>query len=159
TPGPDTYDPGNPDTPASGTGYGSNVRDTPSPPYVNDYGRPLQLKLPDPSATTPNLGPRQALPFTVSGNPNDYRNDFSGCSDEVHLGTPYNLISVTPQTPVDTKDVVDSLVNTDSQAHWDPVDKTIEGSSYTDWRNSPRAIRFGMFNPGQLGPGQIQVNL
>ncbi len=159
TPGPDTYDPGNPDTPASGTGYGSNVRDLPAPPYTNDYGRPLQLKLPDPSAVTPNLGPRQALPFTISGNPNDYRDDFSGCADDVRLGTQYNLLPANPQTPVETQQVVDSLVNTDSQAHWDPTDKTIEGSSFPDWRDSPRAIKFGLFDPSQLVPGQIDVRL
>jgi hypothetical protein len=159
TPGPDTYDPGDPNVPAAGSGYGSNVRDLPSPPYTNDYGRPLTLKLPDPAAVTPNLGPRQALPFTSSGNPNDYRDDFAGCSDEVQLGTIYDLVPVSAQTPVDTRDVVDSLVNTDSQAHWDPVDKTIEGSSFPDWRDSPRAIKFGLFNPNQLVPGQVQVTL
>ncbi|HEY8257122.1 MAG TPA: pilus assembly protein TadG-related protein [Gemmatimonadales bacterium] len=158
TPGPDTYDTGNPDTPASGAGYGSNVRDDGT--YLNDLGRPLTLKLPDPAATTPNLGPRQFLPFSISGNPNDYRDELSGCGDAVNLGTPYDLLPPSTQTPVSTQEVVDSLVNqADPGAHWDPQTKTIQGSAFGDWRSSPRTIKFGLFDPVQLVPGQTQVTL
>lgn len=157
TPGPDTYDPGNPDIPAAGTGYGSNVRD--DGVYTNDYGRPVSLKLPDPTSPTPNLGPRQFLPFSINGNnPNDYRPDLAGCDPNgVQLGTPYNLLPVNPTIPTSTQEVVDSLVGLDPGAQWNPVTKTIDNSTSTDWRNSPRSIKIGIFNPEQLGPAQTQV--
>jgi hypothetical protein len=157
TPGPDTYDPGNPDTPSSGTGYGSNVRDDGT--FINDLGRPISLKLPDPSNPVPQLGPRQFIPFAITGNnPNDYRPDLAGCNPNgVQLGTPYNVLPADPQIPNSTQEVVDSLIALDPGAQWNPVTQTIDGSNSSDWRNSPRTIQIGLFNPGQLGPGQSQV--
>jgi hypothetical protein len=151
-PGQDTYNPGNPDTPATGTGYGSGLRDGVGP-YTNDFGRPVSLRLPDPTAPTPPTGPRQFLPFSTNNSPdvNQYRNKIWGCDQtEMRLGTPYTVVPNTPEIPVATGEGIDSLIRSDQNAEWDDNTKTIRNSNAGNWRNSPRVIKVGFFDPSQL---------
>ena len=162
TPGQDTYDSGNPDVPAAGTGYGSNVRNDGQ--YTNDLGRPISLKLPDPTNPTPETGPRQFMPFstTNNNNPTTYRNNIEGCDpNAVQLGQQYSLLNPDPQLPVATQEGVDSLISLDPNAQWDGNTNTVTNTDgqYGNWHNSPRVIKFGLFDPGQLGPGQTSVRL
>jgi hypothetical protein len=161
-PGQDTYNPGNPDNPGSGTGYGSGLRDG-AGPYISDYGRPISLRLPDPTSPTPYNGPQQFRPFSSTGNTNDvgeYRDHVEGCDPSgIRLGQNYRLMSPNPEIPVATQQGVDSLIQTDPDAHWDDNTQTVRDSRYTNWRDSPRIIRMGFFDPGQLGPGQTTVRL
>jgi hypothetical protein len=68
-------------------------------------------------------------------------------------------MSPNPEIPVATQQGVDSLIQTDPDAHWDDNTQTVRDSRYTNWRDSPRIIRMGFFDPGQLGPGQTTVRL
>ena len=152
TPGPDTYAPGNPDQPAAvgTTGYGSGLRGT-------DYGRQVGLVLPDPA--TPVTGPNQFRPFSATGSndPNAYRHAIATCDqNDVNFTDPYQLLSG-PQPTVETQRGVDSLIAMDDSAHWDNATQTIQGSQFSDWRGSPRVVKIGLFDPGQLGPAQTQV--
>lgn len=158
-PSEDSYSPGNPDHPDFGTGYGSSTRDTPG--LINDFGRPITVKLPDPLAPTPPLGPRQVRPFSTTGNPDPghYQDVIEGCDPvEVRLGQPYPLLN-DPTLPNRTQEGVDSLYDTDPSATWDDVTHTVRNSDYENWRNSPRIIKVGFFDPSQLGPAQTQVTL
>jgi hypothetical protein len=161
-PGDDTYNPGNPDDPNGGTGYGSRLRDDGSP-YTSDYGRPLSLRLPDGASPTPYTGPEQFRPFSSTGNTGDvdeYRDHVEGCDPrDIRLGQPYQLMNADPQLPVASQEGVDSLVQADPDAHWDDNRETVRDSRYANWRDSPRVIKFGLFNPNQLGPGQSTVRL
>jgi hypothetical protein len=154
-PGADTYNPGNPDTPTIGTGYGSGLRDG-TGPYVNDFGRPISLRLPDPAAPTPATGPRQFVPFTpVNGQESDvnqYIAHIETCDADVELGTRYNVMDNTQPIPAATKQGVDSLIQADPSATWDDNTKTIRDFDprYGNWRNSPRVIKVGFFDPSQL---------
>lgn len=160
-PGQDTYEPGNPDQPAAGTGYGGNLRDG-AGQYTSDFGRPLSLKLPDPLAPTPPLGPRQFRPFTTTNNTSagHYGDVIKGCDPvTLRLGQQYQLLPPDPQVPAETQEGVDSLVSADPNAQWDDNTKSIRNSdpSFGSWRNSPRVIKVGFFDPSQLGPTQSTV--
>lgn len=160
TPGQDPYGIGNPDQPSTGTGYGSNVRDDGT--YVNDLGRPISLQLPDPTSPTPNLGPRQFKPFSTSNSndPADYLEDLEGCDENpVQLDQPYQLVNPDPQIPVATQRGVDSLIGADPNAQWDNNTNTVRNTDpqFGNWRNSPRVIKVGLFDPSQLGPTQTAV--
>ncbi|MGH7499559.1 MAG: pilus assembly protein TadG-related protein [Gemmatimonadales bacterium] len=162
SPGQDIYDPGNPDVPAAGTGYGSNVRNDGQ--YTNDLGRPISLKLPDPTNPTPETGPRQFKPFTTtnSNNPATYLDNIEGCDpNSVQLGQQYQLLPPDPQIPIATQQGIDSLISADPNAQWDGNTNTVTntGSQYGNWHNSPRVIKIGLFDPSQLGPGQTTVRL
>lgn len=160
SPGPDAYNPGNPDQPSVGSGYGSNARDDGT--YINDLGRPMSLKLPDPANPTPNLGPRQFKPFSTSNSndPANYLDDLEGCDENpVQLDQPYQLVNPDPQLPVATQRGVDSLIGADPNAQWDGNTNTVTNTDprYGSWRNSPRVIKIGLFDPSQLGPTQTAV--
>jgi len=151
-PGDDTYAPGNPDQPSVGTGYGSELRGT-------DYGRLIALKLPDPSSAIPVTGPNQFRPFSAAGTPNNtaaYRHAIATCDQhEVNFTDSYPLLNGQPTNA--TRRGVDSLVAMDPGARWDNGTQSIQGSQFSDWRGSPRVVKIGLFDPGQLGPTQTQV--
>jgi hypothetical protein len=151
-PGQDTYNPGNPDQPTLGTGYGSSLRDGVGP-YTNDFGRPISLRLPDPAATTPNRGPRQFVPFSPTNDRTDvnkYISHIESCDADVELGTPYNTMDDALPLPAATQQGIDSLIGADPTAVWDDNTHTIRNSNAGSWRNSPRVIKVGFFDPAQL---------
>ena len=151
TPGDDTYAPGNPDEPLTGSGYGSALRGT-------DYGRQVGLILPD--GVIPITGPNQFRPFSADivtpYNAAEYQQAIESCDqNDVNFTDSYPLLSAPPAA--ETQQGVDSLVSMDPGAHWDNLTQTIQGSSAPDWRASPRVVKIGLFDPGQLGPAQTQV--
>lgn len=164
----DDYQQGDPDSPDGGqTGYGSELRNN-NGDYVNDSGRELVLTLPVPPAAVngsppaaPYTGPLQFQPFSPAGStdPADYRDAIEGCDpSEVGLGEPYPLMAPSDPLSQATKEGIDSLIRTDSLARWDSDEATIVDSRYSDWRSSPRTIKVGLFDPGQLGQGSIEFN-
>jgi Putative Flp pilus-assembly TadE/G-like len=151
TPGDDTYAPGNPDEPLVGSGYGSALRGT-------DYGRQVGLILPD--GVTPITGPNQFRPFSADRvtpyNAAEYRQAIETCDqNDVNFTESYPLISGQPTA--ETQEGVQALIDMDPPAVWDPVTQTIQNSDYPDWRASPRVVKIGLFDPGQLGPAQTEV--
>ena len=51
---------------------------------------------------------------------------------------------------------INQLVALDPTAVWDPVAKTVVGSSYGDgWISSPRVVKVALFSPDQLQDTQI----
>jgi putative Flp pilus-assembly TadE/G-like protein len=164
----DDYQQGNPDSPNGGqTGYGSELRND-NGDYVNDSGRELVLTLPVPPAAgnggppvAPYTGPLQFQPFSPGGStdPADYREAIEGCDpSQVSLGEPYPLMPPSDPLSDATKEGIDSLFSTDPDARWDSEKETITDSRYADWRNSPRTIKVGLFNPEQIGLGSIEFN-
>jgi hypothetical protein len=160
--GDDTYRAGNPDAPNGGqTGYGSGLRNS-NGDYTDDFGREVNLALPDPTATTPYLGPNQFMPFLPSGgnDPSNYRDAIEDCdTSPVVLGDTYRLMANPSGLGQTTADGINTLMNQDPNAHWNPQTQTIDDSQYPDWRSSPRTIRIGLFDPGQIDPAQSSVVL
>jgi hypothetical protein len=146
----DTYAQYNPESPdPSQTGYGSAWRDASG--VTADWGRPMTIKAQRPSES-PTSG--WFFPWRIgeSNGANDYRNNITGCSEEAHLGEPYNVETGNMVGP--TIQAFGDVIAEDPGAHWDTSlnggTGGITGSSYGDWRDSPRVIPIALFDPNQI---------
>jgi putative Flp pilus-assembly TadE/G-like protein len=157
----DSYVPGDPADPSVGTGYGSAFRNGHGDGY-NDYGRQLTIKSQDPqTAITSGF----FYPFRLgnSTGAQDYRDNISRCSpDRVDVGTPYSVENGNMVGP--TRQGIDDLLSQDPGARWNPTGGpdgrgAVEGSSYSDWRSSPRVVAVPLFDPSQIVGLQSGGNL
>lgn len=173
------FDPGDTYAPFSGpggspseTGYGSAWRDGYAPPAVGDYGRQINIKMTDPQdVQTPSPG--IFLPWRLppdgdgeqcaqGGTGNEvggavYRNNICTCNtSNIELGVEYpiepgNMVGPTWQG-------VGELIDSDPNAYWDEATQSVRNSSYgSNWMESPRVIRIGLFAPGELVGSGMQT--
>lgn len=160
------YDPSDVGGLATQTGYGSAWRNGFAPPSVNDYGLSITVKAQRPGEA---IASGFFYPWRIgeSSGAKDYKNNIFGCNPApVELGVPYDIENGNMVGP--TRQGVDSLIGLDPDAYWDPLYVNgdgrigaVQGTSYGDWRNSPRVIPVGLFDPNQLagiqGAGSLQV--
>jgi hypothetical protein len=133
------YDPSVPNDPDHPqTGYGSGLRNGQG--TVGDVGIPLLLK--------PQTGNNQRQGnsyFTLDGPGTNLRDDIENQCITANVGDAPNLSqgSATGQA----KHGIRYLINQDPGATWNPATNQIEGSSYSDWTQSPRVIIVGLMDP------------
>jgi hypothetical protein len=169
----DRYIPyGGPSGPADATGYGSPWRDA-----AQDYGRQINLKMPDPQAEfVPSPG--VFLPWRIpidedqescdkgGGGGQDsggaaYRQNICECNDSpVELGVEYeiepgNMIGPTSQG-------IDELIDEDPDAVWDPsLDGGRGGIANSnaggDGMASPRVVKVAIFDPSEIDGSGMQT--
>jgi hypothetical protein len=151
----DTYAPYDPNATsqqqALQTGYGSGYRNA-IDGIPNDYGRQLIIKAQSPGDA---ITSGWFYPWRIgdSHGASDYRNNITGCNPEVsQLGVPYDLENGNMLGP--TKQAFDDVIALDPSAHWDPSADggkgAVVGSTYGDWRNSPRVVPIALFDPNQI---------
>jgi hypothetical protein len=150
-PATDIYSQYNPEAPdSSQTGYGSAWRDASG--VTADWGRPMTIK-----AQRPNESPTSGwfYPWRIgdSQGAQDYKDNITGCSEEeAHLGEPYSVENGNMVGP--TIQAFGDVIAEDPGAYWDPSlnggTGGIDGSSYGDWRDSPRVIPVALFDPNQI---------
>ncbi|MDQ3137235.1 MAG: pilus assembly protein TadG-related protein [Gemmatimonadota bacterium] len=136
------------------TGYGSAWRDG-RDGVTGDKGRSLILK-----AQSPGDAPLSGwfhlwrLPGNQGGN--DVRQFIYGCPDEREVATG-DTVDIEPgNTLGPVEQGIDSLIRADAGAYWNPTGGldgrgAVEGWNRqlygSDWRNSPRVIKVGVFDP------------
>ena len=163
----DRYSAWNPDSSLSAqalqTGYGSAWRNANGMGITNDYGMQITIK-----AQTPkdNLGPGFFYPWRMplaaggtSKGANDYKDllEDTNCSlaAPVDISNTYRIEDGNMVGP--TRQAVTDLVAKDPGAYWDPTypdgeghTGAIRGSSFTNWRDSPRVFVLALFDPAQI---------
>jgi len=171
----DRYAAYNPDTTAAAqaleTGYGSAWRNANGLGITNDYGLSITIKAQSPHD---NLGPGFFYPWrmpladgTSSKGANDYKNllEDQTCSlaAPVDLSQTYRIEDGNMVGP--THQAISDLLNMDPGAYWDPTypdgqghTGAIRGSSFTNWRDSPRVFVLALFNPNQINAIQNSCN-
>jgi hypothetical protein len=139
------YDPNVVNPPLPQTGYGSPMRS--SQGYPGDVGLPLLLK---PQTGNGNQNPapeRMGNAFwllDLDADLNVRQEIGSGCyTANVGDSVPYRTGSATGQT----RQGVDELVQQDPGATWDQSTRTVVGSSFPDWTQSPRVVTIGLISP------------
>jgi putative Flp pilus-assembly TadE/G-like protein len=177
----DRYDPytGNGGA-ADETGYGGNWRNPPQGDNktVKDFGRPLQLKSPDPKDPY-NPQPSVFNPWRIpaDGTPQScgdksvvyqdqgaaaYRQNICQCNgSSVKLGEEY---------PIETGNMVGptfqgfkELIAQDKDARWDDNADGGKGAvvdydpKYGEWMNSPRVVKVALYEPGQITKPGMQT--
>jgi hypothetical protein len=159
---------------ADETGYGSEWRNPPYTQPVDDYGRQIQIKSPDPNdeySAAPGIFYPWRLPIDPDQEPCDngggggqdaggavYRQNICSCNNSpVQLGVPYevepgNMIGPTAQG-------VDELINEDPNASWDDATNQIVNSDpkFGDAMNSPRVIKIALIDPTQIQGSGMQT--
>lgn len=157
----DTYAPGDPANPGEGTGYGSGFRNGYGEGF-NDYGRVLTIKSQSPQ-TAITSGFFYPIRLGSSTGGQDYRDNIAGCSSErLDLGVPTPIEGGNMVGP--TRQGIDDLLAQDPGARWNPTGGadghgTVEGSSFSDWRASPRVVALPIFSPEQIADVQSGGNL
>jgi Flp pilus assembly protein TadG len=167
---------------ADETGYGGKWRDPPmgGNQYKKDYGRPLQLKSPDPKdpynpqpsvfnpwripadATAAQCGDKSVV-YQDQGAA-AYRQNICTCNkSSVELGKEY---------PIETGNMVGptfqgfkELIATDPNAKWSDTAYGGKGGvisydpKYGSWMNSPRVVKVALYEPGQITkPGMTTLH-
>lgn len=126
--------------------------------YVNDRGRPLQLK---PGSPHESVVSGWFFPWDipqVDGSPpfggDKYRWNIANCNPTIIvLGDEYwvengNMIGPTIQG-------VGDLVDQDPGTSWDSAGDSVGGSTFTPWRASPRIVHMPLYNPTTpIDPGK-----
>jgi hypothetical protein len=155
------YDPtATPAAQALQTGYGSGFRNT-IDGVLNDYGRSIVIKAQRPGDA---ITSGWFYPWRIgeSSGGNDYRNNITGCNPaSTSLGVPYDVENGNMVGP--TRQGFDDLIGQDPSAHWNPSADggkgAVEGSSFGDWRDSPRVVPIALFDPNQIAGIQSGGNL
>ena len=127
------------------TGYGSPMRSGQG--YAGDVGLPLLLKPQTGGGNTSPAAERMGNAFWVL----DYdpalntRQEIQGSCAEAAVGdsVPYDNGSRTGQV----RQGIDYLVQQDPGATWDQATKSVVGSSWSDWTQSPRVVIVGLIDP------------
>lgn len=157
--GEDTYD-------METTGYGSDYRNPGHPGddglgYINDYGRPVELKLGGPDDFQPGWYYPWDVP-QVTGQPDvgadRYRWNIRNCNPsviavgELHWVEPGDMNGP-------TKLGVDDLQALDPDTYWDPFTGKVEGSKWDpNWEGSPRIGVIPTFDPSRpFDPGNQPI--
>lgn len=157
----DNYSPGDPSDPGVGTGYGSGYRNGYGEGY-NDYGRTLTIKSQSPS-TAITSGFFYPIRLGDATGAQDYRDNIARCSEQrVDLGVPIPIEAGNMVGP--TRQGIDDLVALDPDARWNPTGGSdgrgaVEGSTFSDWRGSPRVVALPLFDPRQIAGVQSGGNL
>ena len=145
--------------------YGTWVRDygrqliiKPQNPQVDQIIRPghfFAWKMPDdPIDSDPNCK-------TGGGGASLYQGSICECNDaEVYLDTEYDIEPGNMVGP--TKSGIEYLNGLDKNAKWTPgpggVGGTVTGSSYPEWRDSPRVIKVALYDPAlESKSGRISI--
>lgn len=139
------YDPNVLNPPVPQTGYGSPMRSLQG--YAGDVGLPLLLKPQTGGGNTDPAAERMGNAFWVL----DYdptmntREEIQGNCAEATIGdsVPYDNGSRTGQV----RQGIDYLVDLDAGAYWDQTSKTVMGSDWDDWTESPRVVVVGLIDP------------
>lgn len=167
--GVETDEPGDPVE----TGYGSSLRN-PYGTWVRDYGRQLIIKPQNPQVDQ-IIRPGHFFPWKMPEDPIDsdpgcktggggaalYEGSICECNDaEVYLDTEYDIEPGNMVGP--TKQGIEYLNNLDKNAKWVPgpggVGGTVQGSSYAEWRDSPRVIKVALYDPAlESKSGRISI--
>jgi hypothetical protein len=117
---------------------------------IGEPGRSVLARPANPSQMLPQVG-KQVLPGELYyvwriATGRNLRSNIVECSEEqIFLGVPYplELGGKTGQVRQGTR----KLIAADPAAHWSDQTNAVEGSSYSDWRQSPRVIQVGLFDP------------
>jgi hypothetical protein len=133
------------------TGYGSALRN-PIDGIGNDWGRSITIKAQSPKdAVTSGW----FFPWRIgdSQGGNEYRENISGCNPATtQLGVEYDVEDGDMVGP--TKQGFGDLMDMDPGAYWnqslDNGKGGVDGSSFGDWRDSPRVIPIALFDPNQI---------
>ncbi len=156
------------------TGYGSVLRD-PYSTYHRDYGRQMTMKPQNPSVDQMiNPGhffawdmpedPTQTTTCGVGGGgggASAYSQNICSCNNtQVYTETPYPIKTGNMVHPTEVG--VQDLVSQDPNAWWDPSLEdgrgAVAGSSWGNWRDSPRVIKVGLYDPDQAyKSGKIDI--
>jgi hypothetical protein len=167
--GVETDEPGDPVE----TGYGSSLRN-PYGTWVRDYGRQLVIKPQNPQVDQV-IRPGHFFPWRMPEDPIDsdprcktggggaalYEGSICECNDaEVYLDTEYDVEPGNMVGP--TKQGIEYLNGLDKNAKWVPgpggVGGTVQGSSYAEWRDSPRVIKVALYDPAlESRSGRISI--
>jgi hypothetical protein len=98
---------------------------------------------------------------TGGGGASRYEGAICECNDaEVYLDTEYDVEPGNMVGP--TEDGITYLTSQDKGAHWvsgpGGVGGTVEGSSYANWRDSPRVIKVALYDPAEEAKsGRISI--
>lgn len=140
------------------TGYGTTFRND---GFANDIGRPVVLYPGNPeNAMQPSFFFLYRMPGMTGGA--DIRESIANPSCNPTLISIGDRFFVEPGLKRGAvSDAVQSLVDADPSAFWDPLSQRIQGSAYGDaWGASPRVIRIPLFDPSRLGrPGRRELNV
>jgi Putative Flp pilus-assembly TadE/G-like len=140
------YDPSVTSPPRPQTGYGSPMRSGVGD-YPGDVGLPLLLKPQTGGGNTDPAAERMGNAFWVLDFDPDLntRQEIQGNCAEATIGetVPYDNGSRTGQV----RQGIDYLVQQDPGAVWDPATKTVVGSAWDDWTESPRVVIVGLIDP------------
>lgn len=157
--GQDIYDPAT-------TGYGSDYRNPGRPGddglgYINDYGRPVELKQGGPDKFQPGWYYPWDVPQT-DGAPDvgadRYRWNLENCNPAVvSVGDEFMIEPGAMDGP--TRQGVDNLSGSDPYATWDSYAGSVEGSRFaTNWEGSPRIGIIPTFDPSRpFEPGNQPI--
>ncbi len=154
---------------ASATGYGSDFRSD----YVSDFGREVTLKVTDPNDVQ-QMAPSIFLPWRMPNDPNmakcqlpaggkndpgaaSYRLNICSCNtNPIIIGQPYQVETGDMKGP--TFQGVRELIADDPDATWDADHNQVVNSLWGDrWRLSPRVIKVGVFDPGEVDSSGMQT--
>jgi len=156
------YDPNAPtDAQSQQTGYGSTWRNGyGSSPVMEDWGREMTIKAQRPGEA---ITSGWFYPWRIgdSQGAQDYKDNITGCNPEAHLGVPYDVENGNMVGP--TIQAFGEVIGQDPGAFWNPSLNDgkggVDGSSFGDWRNSPRVIPVALFDPHQIAGIQSGGNL
>jgi hypothetical protein len=160
----DTYAQYNPNVDSAAqalqTGYGSAFRNS-IDGVGNDWGRSITIKAQRPGDA---ITSGWFYPWRIgeSAGANDYKNNITGCNPETSvLGQPYDVENGNMVGP--TRQGFNELISQDPGAYWNPTLDNgkggVDGTSYGDWRDSPRVIPIALFDPHQIAGIQSGGNL
>ena len=150
---------GDPDTPPEDqTGYGSTWRDASG--VTEDWGRQMTIKAQRPGEA---ITSGWFFPWRIgeSTGAQDYKANITGCNPEAQLGVPYDVEPGNMVGP--TIQAFGEVIARDPGAFWneslDGGKGGVDGSSFGDWRNSPRVLPVALFDPNQIAGIQSGGNL
>jgi len=150
---------GDPEVPAGEqTGYGSTWRDASG--VIEDWGRQMTIKAQRPGEA---ITSGWFFPWRIgeSTGAQDYKENITGCNPEAQLGVPYDVEPGNMVGP--TIQAFGEVIARDPGAYWnqslDGGKGGVDGSSFGDWRNSPRVLPVALFDPIQIAGIQSGGNL
>lgn len=100
--------------------------------------------------------PNMTGPCQVShSGANAIRSNMCNCNNtNVRTGVDYSIDNGTQVGPINQG--TSDLLAQDPNAHWDDNTKTVVGSKFSPWWNSPRVVKIGLYAPGTTGAGKIR---
>lgn len=153
--------------------FRNGIHDHAGNQYDHDFGRPVEIKISDPTQTEPASVFRPwVIPeaerqgecrWEIEGNASptgaaQYRANICQCNTaEIELDTEYDIETGNMAGP--TYQGVQELIDQDPDAYWDESREVVAGSIADNWRNSPRVVTIALYDPSLIEqPGKQTIS-